>query len=69
VFLKDIRESEGNVIIAGKAPQEADVLAYARTLDNTMRFASTTVSELNFFPGEEKQESYVEFTLTMRRDK
>jgi Tfp pilus assembly protein PilN len=66
--LDNISESGGNLTIGGKAPRESDLLAYARNLDLSGRFSSTTISSITIDPpADEQSEGYVEFTLNLQR--
>jgi type IV pilus assembly protein PilM len=68
ISLDSIAESEGNLTISGSAPQESDILNYAREMDITGRFTATTVASMTIVPPkDENSEKRVKFTLKLQR--
>ncbi len=71
ITLTDIRESGGNMIITGSSPDETNLLSYARYLDKTGRFSSTTVSSFTVTNKESTLEPApspkIEFTISVQR--
>jgi hypothetical protein len=69
--LTDIRESGGNMIIEGASPNENTILNYARYLDETGRFSSTTVSSISVtdssMPDLMEQNDSIGFTISLMR--
>jgi len=72
ITLTNIRESDGNMIIEGTSIHEDPVLTYARHLDETGRFSSTTVTSFTVSePQTEDEQSPTEiigFTISLQRD-
>jgi hypothetical protein len=71
ITLTSIRESGGNMIIQGNSPDETNVLLYARYLDKTSRFSSTTVSSFQVADLENSRNpdpaKYISFTISLQR--
>ena len=65
--LESISEAGGNVTLQGKATVEDEVIAYARELDLSQRFSSTTISSLTVVPPSEKEKGFIEFTINLER--
>jgi type IV pilus assembly protein PilM len=68
ITLYSVNASGGNVTVRGKAPQEDLVLSYARDLDLSGMFSSTTVSTVAISPPEDgSSQGFMEFTLTLKK--
>jgi type IV pilus assembly protein PilM len=65
--LASISETAGNVTVSGRASLEADVINYARDLDLSKRFSSTTISSLTIVPPSNGGSGSVEFTINLER--
>ncbi len=71
ITLTSIRESAGNMVIEGNSPNEINVLYYARYLDKTGRFTSTTVSSFKISDPAQSQTAdpskYISFVISLQR--
>jgi Tfp pilus assembly protein PilN len=67
VKISSIKESGGNLNIDGTASSKAEVLAFARDLDLSKRFAQTTVSSLTEDPSPKDPATAVKFSLSLVR--
>ncbi len=69
IKLNNIGESGGNMLIHGTSPSESNVLQYARYLDDTKRFSSTTVTSFQVSDSLMAQDSsnYIGFTISLQR--
>jgi len=71
INLTGINHAGDQLSIAGEAPSEAEVLAYARNLDNSGRFAEVTIASIRREvieegEGDEEVEERMDFTLTLK---
>ncbi len=73
ITLNNIRESAGNMILEGTSSNENAVLAYARYLDQTGRFSSTTVTSFAVSEAQTEDEQtpteIIGFTISLQRNK
>lgn len=72
ITLSNIRESSGNMTIEGTSSNENAVLTYARYLDQTGRFSSTTVTSFAVSEpqaeGEQTPTEIIGFTISLKRN-
>jgi len=71
INLTGISHAGDQLTIAGGAPSEAEVLAYARNLDNSGRFAEVTITSIQREvieegDGDEEAEERMDFILTLK---
>ena len=68
IDLTRISHAGNSVTIAGGAPSEAEVLAYARNLDNSGRFAEVTITSIRRVDAaDDEAEDRMKFTLTLKK--